>query len=119
MDNRPVGFFDSGFGGLTALRAFRKLMPDENIIYFGDTGRMPYGARPAAQLVRIASGYDASMSVEKLDDDGEVADCRSVLSLLMLAAGRGTRLLLRVSGPQAEEAFRAAVDFFTSKFGEE
>ena len=31
-------------------------------------------ARPAAQLVRIASGYDASMSVEKLDDDGEVAD---------------------------------------------
>ena len=44
MDNRPVGFFDSGFGGLTALRAFRKLMPGENIIYFGDTGRMPYGA---------------------------------------------------------------------------
>ena len=76
-------------------------------------------ARPAAQLVRIASGYDASMSVEKLDDDGEVADCRSVLSLLMMAARRGTRLLLRVSGPQAEEAFRAAVDFFTSKFGEE
>ena len=53
MDNRPVGFFDSGFGGLTALRAFRKLMPGENIIYFGDTGRMPYGARPAAQLRRM------------------------------------------------------------------
>lgn len=35
-------------------------------------------ARPAAQLVRIASGYDASMSVEKLDDDGEAADCGSV-----------------------------------------
>ena len=55
MDNRPVGFFDSGFGGLTALRAFRKLMPDENIIYFGDTGRMPYGARPAAQLRRMTA----------------------------------------------------------------
>lgn len=77
-------------------------------------------ARPVAQLVRIASGYDASMKVEKIGDDtGEVADCRSVLSLLMLAAGQGTRLMLRVSGPQAEEAFHAAVDFFASNFGEE
>ena len=48
MDNRPVGFFDSGFGGLTALRAFRKLMPDENIIYFGDTGRLRDTALSAA-----------------------------------------------------------------------
>ena len=54
MDNRPVGFFDSGFGGLTALRAFRQLMPEENIIYFGDTGRMPYGARSIAQLRHMA-----------------------------------------------------------------
>ena len=54
MDNRPIGFFDSGLGGLTALRAFRQLMPEENIIYFGDTGRMPYGPRPAAQLRRMA-----------------------------------------------------------------
>ena len=82
-------------------------------------------ARPAAQLVRIASGFDATMSVEKLaaeggeGEEGEEADCRSVLSLLMLAAGKGTRLLLRASGPQAEEAFRAAVEFFESKFGEE
>jgi phosphotransferase system HPr (HPr) family protein len=76
-------------------------------------------ARPAAQLVRIASGFDALMSVEKLGEAREEADCRSVLSLLMLAAGKGTRLLLRVSGPQAEEAFRAAVEFFESKFGEE
>jgi len=76
-------------------------------------------ARPAAQLVRIASGFDASMSVKKMDEEGDAADCRSVLSLLMLAAGKGTRLLLRASGPQAEEAFRAVVEFFESKFGEE
>lgn len=41
MDNRPVGIFDSGFGGLTALKALREMMPDENIIYFGDNGRAP------------------------------------------------------------------------------
>ena len=43
MDNRPVCVFDSGLGGLTAVRMLRKLMPNENIVYFGDTGRMPYG----------------------------------------------------------------------------
>ena len=76
-------------------------------------------ARPAAQLVRIASGFDAAMSVVKIEEDEEEADCRSVLSLLMLAACKGTRLRLRVSGPQAKEALNAAVEFFESKFGEE
>ena len=57
MDNRPIGFFDSGLGGLTAVRALRRMLPDENIIYFGDTARMPYGARPAAQL-RVMARQD-------------------------------------------------------------
>lgn len=54
MDNRPIGVFDSGLGGLTAVRELRRLMPEENIIYFGDTGRMPYGGRPRAQMRTIA-----------------------------------------------------------------
>ena len=45
MDNRPVGVFDSGVGGLTVLKEIIKLVPDENIIYFGDTARFPYGPR--------------------------------------------------------------------------
>ena len=43
MDQRPIGVFDSGLGGLTAVREMRRLMPSENIIYFGDTSRVPYG----------------------------------------------------------------------------
>lgn len=54
MDNRAVGIFDSGLGGLTALNALRELLPEENIIYFGDTGRLPYGAKTRAQLRRMA-----------------------------------------------------------------
>ena len=54
MDNRPIGFFDSGLGGLTAVRALRRVLPDENIIYFGDTARMPYGARPVEMLRKMA-----------------------------------------------------------------
>ena len=53
MDNRPIGIFDSGLGGLTAVKALRRLMPEENIIYFGDTGRMPYGGRSVEQLRRM------------------------------------------------------------------
>jgi len=45
MDDRPIGMFDSGFGGLTVARALIDLLPGEDLIYFGDTGRYPYGPR--------------------------------------------------------------------------
>ncbi len=45
MDNRPIGVFDSGLGGLSVVRQLMTLMPHENIVYFGDTGRVPYGTR--------------------------------------------------------------------------
>lgn len=51
MDNRPIGVFDSGLGGLIAAQTLRRRMPHEDIIYFGDTGRMPYGGRPDAELM--------------------------------------------------------------------
>ena len=50
MDNRPVGIFDSGFGGLSALAEFRKKLPEENILYFGDNGRVPYGSKSREEL---------------------------------------------------------------------
>lgn len=54
MDNRPIGIFDSGLGGLTALSVFTRLKPCENIIYFGDSGRMPYGDKTVQELKRFA-----------------------------------------------------------------
>lgn len=42
-DNRPIGVFDSGLGGLTVLSEIQKVLPNENIVYFGDIGRVPYG----------------------------------------------------------------------------
>jgi glutamate racemase len=41
----PIGIFDSGIGGLTVLKAVSRLMPNENIVYFGDTARVPYGSK--------------------------------------------------------------------------
>ncbi len=54
MDSRPVGIFDSGLGGLTTVRELRRLMPQENIVYFGDTGRVPYGTRSREIIRRYA-----------------------------------------------------------------
>ena len=54
MDQRPIGVFDSGSGGLTAVREIRSILPFENIIYFGDTSRVPYGGRSAEILLRYA-----------------------------------------------------------------
>ena len=54
MDNRPIGVFDSGLGGLTAVRELMALLPDEDIIYFGDTSRVPYGGRSQQTLVKYA-----------------------------------------------------------------
>ena len=52
MDNRCIGVFDSGLGGLTCVREILKLLPDENIVYFGDTGRVPYGTRSAETIIK-------------------------------------------------------------------
>ena len=54
MDNRPIGVFDSGLGGLTAVKELMRIMPNEKILYFGDTGRVPYGSRSKSTIVRYA-----------------------------------------------------------------
>ena len=52
MDERAIGVFDSGLGGLTAVREIRKILPGETIIYFGDTARVPYGSRSKEMLLK-------------------------------------------------------------------
>lgn len=54
MDNRPIGVFDSGLGGLTAVKELMRIMPNEKILYFGDTGRVPYGTRSKDTIVHYA-----------------------------------------------------------------
>ena len=54
MDMRPIGVFDSGLGGLTAVRSLRQILPEENLIYFGDTARVPYGGRSKETLLKYA-----------------------------------------------------------------
>lgn len=52
--NRPIGVFDSGIGGLTVVKELNKLLPNEKIIYFGDTARVPYGNKSKETIVHYS-----------------------------------------------------------------
>lgn len=54
MNNKSIGVFDSGLGGLTAVKSISEIMPNENIVYFGDTGRIPYGTKSAETIKRYS-----------------------------------------------------------------
>ena len=64
MDERPIGIFDSGLGGLSALRALERLLPGENLIYFGDSANAPYGTRSLEQLRTLARNNAAFLEGE-------------------------------------------------------
>ena len=70
MDNRPIGFLDSGVGGLTVVRELMRQLPHEEVVYIGDSARAPYGPRSAEQireftweLVRFLLTKDVKMIV--------------------------------------------------------
>ena len=54
MDTRPIGVFDSGLGGLTAVRVLRRILPEEDLVYFGDTARVPYGSKSKETIIRYS-----------------------------------------------------------------
>ncbi len=60
-DKRPVGFFDSGIGGLSILRAFESLCPKEKTIYIADSAHCPYGNRPAEEIVRLSCEHTRTL----------------------------------------------------------
>src|SRR6202050_1053884 len=55
-NSAPLGVFDSGLGGLTVVRALREVLPDEDIVYLGDTARVPYGTKGPATVIKYALG---------------------------------------------------------------
>ena len=54
MDSRPIGVFDSGVGGITVLKEIRKELPNEDIIYLGDTENFPYGNKTKEEIIKFA-----------------------------------------------------------------
>jgi glutamate racemase len=76
MDDRAIGMFDSGFGGLTVARALIDLLPGEDVVYFGDTGRYPYGPRDLDE-VRAFAQQITSLLVDEHDVKMVVVACNT------------------------------------------
>jgi len=81
MDNRAIGVFDSGLGGLTAVKELISLMPKENIVYFGDTGRVPYGTRSSETIKKYAA-QDIRF-LQELDIKAIVVACGTVSTVAL------------------------------------
>ena len=105
MDNRPIGVFDSGLGGLTVVRALSKLLPDENIVYFGDTGRVPYGTRSETTIKQYAK-QDAEFLLSH-DVKMIIAACGTVSSVAPKTGDSLPVPFLGVVAPAAKEAVKA------------
>ena len=80
-DSRPIGVFDSGLGGLTTVSELHRLMPNENIVYFGDTGRVPYGTR-SRETVRKYAQQDMNFLLSK-DVKMIIAACNTVSASIL------------------------------------
>lgn len=80
LENNAIGIFDSGLGGLTAAREVMNILPYENIIYFGDTGRVPYGSKSRDAIKRFAR-QDVSFLLSK-NVKLIIAACGTVSSVL-------------------------------------
>lgn len=78
--------------------------------------RLGLHARPAAMFVREANRHKCEIMVEK---DGETINGKSIMGLMMLAAGMGSKIQLRASGPGAETAIQSLLDLVERKFDEE
>lgn len=78
--------------------------------------RLGLHARAAAQLVQVATQFDADIAVAK---EGQTVDGKSILGLMMLAAGQGSFIEVSVSGPQAADALAAIEHLVEQKFNEE
>ncbi len=79
MDDRPIGVFDSGFGGLTVVRALIDLLPNEELVYAGDSARYPYGQRPHEEIRNFAEEI-ATYLVEHCGVKMLVVACNSAAS---------------------------------------
>ncbi len=104
--SRPIGIFDSGLGGLTVFKAIRRLLPGEDLIYFGDTAHVPYGSKSTRTVTGFSldiAGYLASRNIKLL-----VVACNTASSLALRAIEKKLDVpVIGVIEPGAHAAARA------------
>lgn len=108
-NNNPIGIFDSGVGGLTVMREFIKEMPNENLVYFGDTARVPYGSKSkeivteySKQIVNFLQTKNVKMIV---------IACNTATALAFIELKKYTDIpIIEVITPGASSAFSSTIN---------
>lgn len=129
-DNRPIGVFDSGLGGLTVVAAFSRLLPDEDIIYLGDTARVPYGDKSVdsirsfalqdaeflfsrgVKMIVVACNTVSAVAMKTLHQNYPTSSILGVLEAGIRAAVRTGRKKITVLGTRAtinSDAYRRGI----------
>jgi len=105
MDNRPIGVFDSGLGGLTVVKSILEELPEEDIVYFGDTKHMPYGNRSKETLLEFVT--DNILFLLNHDVKAIVIACNTADSMTRTEMQRRFNIpIVGVVGPAGVEATR-------------
>jgi glutamate racemase len=86
---QPIGIFDSGIGGLTVARAITKLLPNEQIIYFGDTAHMPYGEKSAEAIKHYSV---------KIAEFLKFKNCKMIVIACNTASAAGYKAVVKATG---------------------
>jgi len=103
MNPRPIGVFDSGVGGLTVFKALEAALPDESLVYLGDTARVPYGIRSAETVVRYSR--EAAHFLDRHRIKILVVACNSASSVAIDVLREQSEIpVLGVIGPGARRA---------------
>lgn len=105
MDNRPIGVFDSGLGGLTAVKQLEQVLPGESLVYFGDTGRVPYGSRGKDTILRYARQDMDFLLAQNVK--AVLAACGTVSSVARSVGEALSVPYIDVIGPSAQAAAAA------------
>lgn len=102
-DNRPIGVFDSGVGGLTVAKEIKRLLPHENIIYFGDTKHLPYGEKSKEAITKFTT--DITTFLVEQNCKAIVVACNSATSNSIdeIREASGDILVIDVISPVAKK----------------
>ncbi len=104
--SRPIGVFDSGIGGLTVVRALLHHLPHENVVYFGDTARVPYGPK-SAQVVREYAAQDTDILL-RYNVKAIIIACNTVSAVALDVVQKRAKVpIMGVILPGAEAAVKS------------